>query len=384
MKIARIATVPFFLYNHLRGQIEATIAAGHEVVLISSGGEETAWLKAIPGVRFHEIDIPRKISPLRDLLALWRLFRFFRREHFDIVHSTTPKAGMLCAIAGYFARTPVRLHTFTGQPWVEMRGMLRSIAKTGDRLTAHLDTLCYADSFSQRDFIISEGVCNGKKIFVLGAGSLAGVDLSRFDSEKWASSKAETLKALDIPVGYSVITFVGRLTKDKGLEELMGAFGAVCRSNPKCMLVLVGPGEAEDGALSNSVVGGNEPNIRFVGYSDQPERYLAVTDIFCLPSYREGFGNVVIEAAAMGVPAIGTDIVGLRDAIVDGETGLLVPPKDTEALARALMSLLDDKKRRVAMGKMARVRARSKFDAQIVNAAVLAEYPRLRVRNRNN
>lgn len=377
MKIARIATVPFFLFNHLRGQIEATIAAGHEVVLISSGGEETEWLKAIPGVRFYEIDIPRKISLLRDLVALWKLFRFFRRERFDIVHSTTPKAGMLSAMAGYFARVPVRLHTFTGQPWVEMRGMLRSIAKTGDRLTAYFDTLCYADSFSQRDFIISEGVCHEKRIRVPGFGSLAGVDTSRFDPEKWASSKESTLKELDIPAGYKVITFVGRLTKDKGLEELTDAFGSVCRNGQKCILLLIGPGEAEDGTLSGPATNRSDPNVRFIGYSTQPERYLAATDVFCLPSYREGFGNVVIEAAAMGVPTVGTDIVGLRDAVVDGETGLLVPPKDSAALASALLSLLVDGERRIAMGKKARFRATSQFDARKVNAAVLDEYRRL-------
>lgn len=377
MKIARIATVPFFLYNHLRGQIEATIAAGHEVVLISSGGEESEWLQKMPGVRFHEINIPRKISLLSDLLALWNLFLFFRQERFDIVHSTTPKAGMLSAIAGFFARVPVRLHTFTGQPWVEMQGMMRAIAKTGDKLTAHFDTLCYADSFSQRDFIISEGVCNERKILVLGSGSLAGVDISRFNPEKWAGSREATLKELDIPAKYKVITFIGRLTRDKGLEELMAAFSAVCRSGQKCMLLLVGPDEAEDGVLSNSVKNRSDPNMRFIGYSAQPERYLAVTDIFCLPSYREGFGNVAIEAAAMGVPTVGTNIVGLRDAVVDGETGLLVPPKDSATLASALISLLKDEKRRIEMGEKARSRSTAQFDARRVNAAVLDEYQRL-------
>ncbi len=377
MKIARVATVPFFLYNHLRDQIAASAAAGHEVVLISSGGAETDWLRAIPGIRFYEIHIPRKISPLLDLLALWRLFIFFARERFDIVHSTTPKAGALCALASFFARVPVRLHTFTGQPWVEMQGAIRKIAKAGDRLTALLNTRCYADSFSQRDFIVAQGICHPGKISVLGNGSLAGVNLTRFDRVKWAASRQAILTTLGIPAGCKVITFIGRLTKDKGLAELVAAVGSLRREGARCILLLVGPAETSDGSLSSSGLASDDPDIRFIGYSSEPERYLAVTDVFCLPSYREGFGNVVIEAAAMAVPSVGTDIVGLRDAIEDGATGLLVPPKDALALARALRALLADEARCTAMGEQARNRAVSRFDAQKVNAAILEEHERL-------
>jgi glycosyltransferase involved in cell wall biosynthesis len=374
LKIARIATIPFFLYNHLRDQVAATAAAGHEVVLISSGGEEAETLRAIPGVRFKEIDIPRKISPLRDLRALWQLFLFFRRERFDIVHSTTPKAGMLCGIAGFLARVPVRLHTFTGQPWVELRGMVGFAARAGDWLTGHLDTFCYADSLSQRDFLVAEGICRADRIRVPGAGSLAGVDLARFDPGKWAATKDRTLHDLGIPAGCRVITFIGRLTRDKGINELLEAFRAISQHDTQCVLLLVGPGEDEDGTIRKNVRRKSDARVRAIGYSAEPERYLAVSDIFCLPSYREGFGNVVIEAAAMGVPSVGTSIVGLRDAIVDGETGLLVPPKDSASLARTIEALLADDARRQDMGRKARERAVSLFDARNINAAVLNEY----------
>ncbi|MBY0579476.1 MAG: glycosyltransferase family 4 protein [Burkholderiales bacterium] len=377
MKIARIATVPFFLYNHLRVQIAATVAAGHEVVLVSSGGEESEWLKAIPGVKFREIDIPRKISPLRDLKALWQLFLFFRQEKFDIVHSTTPKAGMLCAIAGFLARTPIRLHTFTGQAWVELHGLVRTLAKAGDWVTARLDTFCYADSASQVDFIATEGIICKEKILVIGSGSLSGVDLNRFDPAKWADSRATTFTELGIPEGYKVITFIGRLTRDKGIEELVAAFRVLRNAELKCILLLIGPGEMQDGSLSNSARAMIDPDIRHIGYSHEPERYLAVTDIFCLPSYREGFGNVAIEAAAMGVPTVGTDIVGLRDAVVQGETGILVQPKDDSALAHALKKLLVDENLRKSMGMVARARAVREFSSDKVNAAVLSEYERL-------
>ena len=372
-RICRIATVPFFLYNHLRGQISATIEAGHEVVLVSSAGAEVEWLKAIPGVKFKAIDIPRKISPLRDIRALFQLYLFFRKEKFDIVHSTTPKAGMLCAVSACFAKVPLRLHTFTGQAWMELEGMIRFIAKAGDRLTARLNTLCYADSASQKDFIVSEGIAPEEKIMVIGSGSLAGVDLSRFDPEKWA--KNDIRKELGIPEGHRVIAFIGRITKDKGIGELLEAFEKI--RGLKCTLLLIGPGEAKDGSLSEHARGVDDPDIRMIGYSPEPERFLAATDIFCLPSYREGFGNVVIEAAAMGVPSVGTNIIGLRDAIVDGKTGVLVKPKDSSALACALESLLNDEGLRTNMGKAARRRAALEFSSEKVNSALLSEYDRL-------
>ena len=315
---------------------------------------------------------------MRDLSALWKLFLFFRRERFDIVHSTTPKAGMLCAVAGYLARIPIRLHTFTGQPWAELSGAMRWIAKAGDRVTARLDTLCYADSPSQVEFIVAEGIAKNGKIEVLGAGSLAGVDLSRFDPEKWADSGKALREELGIPESHRIIAFIGRVTRDKGINELVEAFGMLRRDGLKCTLLLIGPGERGDGSLSNSAAHTTDPDIRYIGYSPEPERFLAVTDIFCLPSYREGFGNVVVEAAAMGIPTVGTDIVGLKDAVVDGKTGILVPPKDSEALACALKTLLADDALRQKMGEAAMLRVLDKFTANRVNQAILDEYQRLR------
>ncbi len=355
------------------------VAAGHEVTLVSSSGPEVSLLTAIPGIRFHRIEIPRKISPIRDLLALWALFNLFRRERYDIVHSTTPKAGMLTAMAAYLASVPVRLHTFTGQPWMEMRGILRYLAKAGDRVTASLNTQCYADSFSQREFIIAEQIASPQQIRVLGGGSLAGVDLQRFNPDAWVSRKDSILAELGINPGTKVITFIGRLTKDKGIDELVMAFELLRDGLMEWVLLLIGPQDTDWDTLSTVVrhTIKNDSDIRCVGYSNEPERYLAITDIFCLPSYREGFGNVVIEAAAMGVATVGTDIVGLRDAIVDQETGLLVPSKDYVALASVLATLIADEKQRAAMGERARARAVSLFNAQKVNAAVVGEYQRI-------
>lgn len=378
MKIARVATVPFFLYNHLRRQAADTARAGHEVVLVSSGGPEVKGLEQIDGVRFVQVGIQRRISPINDLVSLWRLFRLFRRERFDIVHTTTPKAGMLGAVAAFLARVPIRLHTFTGQAWAEMRGLERQLAKLGDQLTVALDTRCYADSLSQRDFMVDEAVARRDEIHILGAGSLAGVDLERFSDRNPPADTGERLRALGVPDGHLIITFIGRITADKGVRELIESFRALQAQDFPCTLLLIGPEEPDASQLYQTTRLADLPHVHRLGYQPDPERWLALTDIFCLPSYREGFGNVVIEAAAMGVPTVGTDIPGLRDAVVHNETGILVPVRNVPALTRALAELLVDGAMRSGMGARACRRAREQFDASKINALLIEEYGALR------
>jgi glycosyltransferase involved in cell wall biosynthesis len=376
MNICRVATVPFFLQHHLHTQINATLAAGHSVTAISSDGPEVKELIKIKNIKFEQINIARQINPLQDLVSLWKLFVFFRKNSFEIVHSTTPKAGMLCAIAGLLSGVPIRLHTFTGQPWVELNWLKRSIAKSGDWLTAHLNTMCYADSISQSEFLIDMGISKRQKIAVIGSGSLAGVDLERFNKRKYTNEVEITRKELGIDSTTCVITFIGRLTRDKGVVELVDAFAKISSSKRKCVLLLVGPQEPERDPLPIDTLNLIHSNdlIFEIGYTNKPEKFLAITDIFCLPSYREGFGNVVIEAAAMSVPTVGTDIVGLRDAIVNNKTGILVNPKSVESLANGLDSLISNPKMLLTLGKNAEERAREKFDSTQVNAKLLDEY----------
>lgn len=376
LRICRVATVPFFLLHHLGAQIAATAQAGHRVTLVSSDGPEAAALRAMAGIEHQVVPIPRQISLFHDFVALLRLFAFFRRRRFDIVHSTTPKAGLLTAIAGLLAGVPVRLHTFTGQAWAERTGWVRRIAKACDWLIVRLNTRCYADSFSQRDYLVEEGIAATGRIVVLGQGSLAGVDITRFNRGK--RDQAPAIRArLGIAPGTRVVGFVGRVTRDKGIVELVAAFDRL--ADLGCMnvcLVLVGPLEPERDPLPETLLQriAGDARIRLVGYVANPEEYVAAFDVFCLPSYREGFGNVVIEAAAMGIPAVGTRIVGLEDAIVEGVTGLLVPPKSAAELAGALARLLADDALRQRMGEAAATRALGDFDTRKVNGLVLAEY----------
>jgi glycosyltransferase involved in cell wall biosynthesis len=379
MRVCRVATVPFFVLHHLRSQLLDSVAAGHEVVVITSPGAGADEVAKLPGIVFHSIAIERSIAPKRDLVALWKLFRLLRRLRPEIVHSTTPKAGLVSAIAGWLARVPVRLHTFTGQAWVELSGPVRWIAQAGDWLIVRLNTRCYADSASQRDFLIGRGLGTPARLFVLGAGSLAGVDVRLFDPERLLPGVQRTREQLCLAATARVISFIGRVTRDKGVVELVQAFASLYERFPDVALVVVGPLEPERDPLPSGILARlhSDPRIRLVGYNPAPEKYLALSVLLCLPSYREGFGNVVIEAAALGVPTVGTDIVGLRDAIVDADTGTLVPVKDVQALADALAGLLEDEPRRRRMGAAARARALEQFDSKVVNRRLMDEYAAL-------
>jgi glycosyltransferase involved in cell wall biosynthesis len=347
---------------------------------VASDEPERIEFDGLAGVSYRAIDIPRSIAPWRDLVALVRLLFFFRQRQIQIVHSTTPKAGLLTAVAAWLAGVPIRLHTFTGQPWVTMHGLKRSLARGSDKLIGVLNTRCYTDSPSQRLFLIAEGIVSAQKLDVIGAGSLAGVDTKRFCRDHFTQLECDTLKdVLGIPHHAPVLLFVGRITADKGVRELLLAFQQLNATSRDAHLVFVGHFDTESG-MSNSVTRQdveNIKNVHVVDYTNKPEAYFAIADILCLPSYREGFGTVVIEAAAMGVPTVGTEIYGLSDAVVQGETGILVPPRNVEELAAALQKLLSDTPLRANMGAAAQRRAREQFDAQRFNQLVAAEYASL-------
>jgi len=377
VRIARISTVPFFVLTQLGGQLELLKRLGADVTVVTSEGPELPALAAMDVGSILLIDIQRAVSPWSDLLALVRLYRFFRRSHINIAHSTTPKAGLITAIAALLARVPVRLHTFTGQPWVNMKGIKRSLVRWVDWLIGMLNTRCYADSKSQRLFLLQHGVMRPEKLGVIGEGSLAGVNLQRFDSGRFDPVTRRKLRAsLGIPINAAVLLFVGRITEEKGIRELLAAYTKI-KSTGRCAdLIMVGQFDNNGGV--NGSIGKDEiehiDGTHLVGYSDCPEAYMAIADILCLPSYREGFGTVVIEAAAMGLPTVGSAIYGLTDAVVHDETGFLVSPLDSDALAVALLRLLDDRALRRKMGEAARARVEVDFDAKVVNMNVAQEY----------
>lgn len=376
LKVARVSTVPLFVIAHLQAQIEALSASGMAVTVITSRDEMSDELTKNKNLTYVPVNIEREINLIKDFLSLVALIGTFRKNKFDIIHSTTPKAGLLCAIAGFFSGTKIRLHTFTGQPWATMSGFKRSILKLCDRVIGLLNTHCYADSESQKKFLVSCGIIKVDKISVIGAGSIAGIDLNRFDPSRYTAEQLSILRAdLDIPESGKVILFVGRITPDKGIKELVSAFAEIVNKDSNVFLVFVGPFESAGGDILGQVTDVNvRKNIKTVGYSDEPEKYMALADLLCLPSYREGFGTVVIEAAAMGTPTIGTDIYGLSDAIVDGVTGVLVPVRDPVALEAAILSTLNNAPLMSAMGAAARDRACSDFGANNCSHLLINEY----------
>lgn len=376
LKIARVSTVPFFIVTQLSAPINALKDAGASVTIISSDDELGGELRKLVGDGFIPLKMVREINPVQDLRSLLSLIRVFRSQKFDVVHSTTPKAGLLCAIAGRLAGIKVRLHTYTGQPWVTMTGFKKIILKFCDKTIGFMNTHCYTDSFSQQQFLVSEHIVKADRLSVLGEGSFAGVDLTRFDPRRFSPSESASLKReLGIEPQSKVIVFVGRITKDKGVDELIRAFELLIAEKNDVFLLLVGPYEPDGLAIIESVSGTDVLNrIKVVGFSSIPEKYMAVGDMLCLPSYREGFGTVVIEAAAMGLPTVGTKIYGLTDAVIDGQTGVLVPVGDASALADGIRLLVTNQEVLCAMSSAARERAVNSFDSKRYSELLIAEY----------
>lgn len=376
LKIARVSTVPFFIVTQLSAPINALKDAGASVTIISSDDELGGELRKLVGDGFIPLKMVREINPVQDLRSLLSLIRVFRSQKFDVVHSTTPKAGLLCAIAGRLAGIKVRLHTYTGQPWVTMTGFKKIILKFCDKTIGFMNTHCYTDSLSQQQFLVSEHIVKADRLSVLGEGSFAGVDLTRFDPRRFSPSESASLKReLGIEPQSKVIVFVGRITKDKGVDELIRAFELLIAEKNDVFLLLVGPYEPDGLAIIESVSGTDVLNrIKVVGFSSIPEKYMAVGDMLCLPSYREGFGTVVIEAAAMGLPTVGTKIYGLTDAVIDGQTGVLVPVGDASALADGIRLLVTNQEVLCAMSSAARERAVNSFDSKRYSELLIAEY----------
>ena len=290
--VATEITVTAFLLDQIRN------AAKTHDVCVALNTRNNAFLAPYEiNVEVVPVAIERKIKPLADLAALFALYRLFCARRFDLIHSVSPKAGLLAMLAGFLAGVPRRLHVFTGQVWVTRRGLSRFFLKSLDRLLAALATHLLADSPSQRDFLVAEGVVTATKCTVLGKGSISGVNTARFQPD--AAARDMVRLELAVPADGVLFLYLGRLNRDKGIADLAAAFANLCRSRDDIWLALVGPDEENMATLARQLCGAHADHLRLVDYTNTPQRYMAAADVFCLPSYREGFGTVVIEAAAM-------------------------------------------------------------------------------------
>lgn len=318
-----------------------------------------------------KVDVARPISPLQDMRGLWQLWQLFRRERFDIVHSMTPKAGLLAMLAAWLARVPKRIHTFTGQVWATQQGLMRWLLRGLDKLLASCATALLTDSPSQGEFLVEQGVVSAQRINMLANGSVCGADTKRFAPN--SEAKQAVRAALHIPADAKVLLFLGRLHPDKGIQELLQAFAKLAEKYADSHLILAGPDEGAAEFIERFAAA-SKARIHCIGLTREPERYMAAADIFCLPSYREGFGLSLLEAAATGLPSVATRIYGITDAVVDNVTGLLVPVRDADALATAISRLLNEPALCQQLGAAARERAINEFSQEVVINAWLEFY----------
>ena len=367
-----VATIPAVVHAFLRAHIQAAAKSYHVTVICNA--TEKHLLEGL-NARLIFLPIERKPSPWGDILILFKLYNIFRREQFDIVHSIMPKTGMLAMLAANLALVPVRIHTFTGQVWVTKRGVKRRLLKLFDRMIGSCATCVLADSPSQRDFLIKERVLPQDKVQVIGAGSICGVDAFRFQPDNDVRQKIRS--ELGNKFDAKVILFVGRLNRDKGMLDLAVAFDTIAKQCTDVVLLLVGAEEDVPFSQIQDICHAERERLHHVRFTATPEHYMAASDIFCLPSYREGFGLTIIEAAACGLPAVASDIYGITDAVANNETGLLFAAGDVGMLTEALIKLLDENELRRKMGNAARARVIELFSSQRIAAEMLELYDEL-------
>ncbi len=367
---AATSSIKVFMKSHI-----LKLSQSHDVTLIANGASQDLGDLLGPHIAFIPVRIERDISIKNDLRALAKLWTVFRDEKFTCVHSITPKAGLLSMLASKMARVPIRLHTFTGQVWATKHGAKRILLKTLDKITSAAATGIFADSRSQAEFLIENKVIARGKITVLANGSIAGVNISRFKRDLEARSRIRRLH--DIPVESVVFLFVGRLVREKGILELLEAFGKVASKNEAAHLFIVGPDEE---GLQKEIDKASERfpgRFHQTGFTDAPQDYMSSCDVFCLPSHREGFGSVIIEAAAVGLPSIASKIYGITDAIEEGETGLLHRVGEVGEMAHAMNLLAEDPAARRRMAVAAKERASTKFSEEKVTEALMNFYEKV-------
>ena len=357
-KICFVAAVPGTIRAFLRDHIEA-LSKEYDIYMVANMNVSID-LSVLKVKDVFSIDIQRNIKLGADIKAVWQLYRYFKKMKFDAVHSVTPKAGITTAIAARMAGIKHRTHIFTGQVWATRKGFMRWVLKSIDKVTATLDNHVLVDGESQRQYIIRNGVVSDKKSQVLGAGSIGGVNVERFcPSLEVRSNVREEFGLADNQV---VFTFMGRVNKEKGIYELFEAYNNLALLHPEAFLLMFGLDEGN--CLANiskypNIVDGE--NFKYYGRTPTPEKHLQASDVFVMPSYREGFGSSVIEASCLGIPVICSDAYGIRDAMVDNETGLRCKVADVTTLQKAMETMLNDAKMRERMGKNGRQRVLENF-----------------------
>jgi glycosyltransferase involved in cell wall biosynthesis len=368
--VTSVLMIKFFLVPHI-----SALSKKYELTLILKNDFPEILKDLNLSVQTIEVPIERKISIFRDLFVLIKLIHIFYKCNFDMVHTLTPKAGLLGIVAAWFTCVPVRVHTFQGEVWSTKRGFYRTLLKFLDWLVGFLSTHLTVVSGTERDFLVKEGIIKRAKSVVLGNGSICGVDVKKFAFSEIVRNEVRSglgLKSSDV-----VFLYVGRLNPDKGIIELLGAFEKLSEARHNVKLLLVGVDE--DGYLRALL--DRKPTLSemviSLGYSSNPETYMSGSDVLVLPSHREGFGMVIVESAAIGIPSIASNIYGIQDAIDHEVTGLLFDVGDVNDLFISMKKLVDDHGLRLRLGSNAKERTLKLFEQGYVVDSMISFYDEL-------
>lgn len=378
-KLIRITTVPLSLKLLLADQMKFMKSAGWEVLMVSADGREVNELVKREGCEHRVIPFTRKITPFQDLYCIWLLVQLFNREKPDIVHTHTPKAGLLGMIAAVMAGVPVRIHTLAGLPYILSAKHRRKLLVAMEKLTFKLCTELWPNSFSLKNFILKEKLIEPSKIKVIGAGSSNGVNLANFNREELKENHLVAAMMRVAPGENDfIILSVGRLVKDKGIEDLVMAFLQSKIVN-KSKLVLLGSYEQDLNPLASDIIRkiNDHPRIVHIEWSDHVSHYMAISDVLVHASHREGFPNVLLEAGAISCPIICSDIAGNTDLVGHQKTGLVFPVKDRTALREAMEFAFVKKEKMYAFADELYEEVQKKYNRNRVHQNILENYQRL-------
>lgn len=374
-KLFRIATVPMSLNLLLKGQLEF-LNKHFQVTAISGEGDDLQTVAKREGVNIHEIEMHRPISLKQDLKSLWNLYWYFKKEKPAIIHSITPKAGLLSMMAGKLAGVPVRMHTFTGLIFPHKYGYMKRTLIIMDKILCRCATHVYPEGRGVKEDLQKHNITN-KPLKVIANGNVNGVDVDYYHPEAISEEAKNQLRdSLQIKEDDFVFVFVGRLVIDKGLRELVKAFDAISKNHKKVKLILVGPKENAHNPKKRRMfhaIQQNE-NIITVGFQEEVRPYYAISNVLILPSYREGFPNAVLQAGAMGLPSIVSDISGCNEIIEHEVNGLLVPKKNHIELQKAMEKMLYNPSLLKEFYQNARNKVVKSFDKNFVWQELKKEY----------
>ncbi|WPY99734.1 glycosyltransferase family 4 protein [Christiangramia sp. OXR-203] len=378
-KLVRVTTIPLSLEKLLEGQL-TFMSQHYQVIAVAADEKRLEKYGVDNNVETYAVELTRAITPIADLKAVFKLTSYLRKEKPLIIHSHTPKAGIISMLAGWLAGVPIRLHTVAGLPLLEVKGFKRRILDFVEKLTYKLAHKVFPNSFELKKIILDLNYANESKLKVLGNGSSNGIDTTYFDPQRFTEDfKSDLRSKFGIPQEDIVFVFVGRLVKEKGIEELVRAFNELRVSSPKCSLLLIGPYEQDLDPISEEIIQEIEKNPKIIttGYELDVRPYFAIANILTFPSYREGFPNVVLQAGAMSLPAIVSNINGCNEIIQNGENGIIIPVKSEEALKVAMKKLVDDIDLRSQLTLNARQVIQKKYEREYFWQILLKEYKEL-------